>query len=89
MHVNYMVMNRETAECEVYGKKSYAEKHLNDKCFMFPVDSVDHEMEAELVLYPNTNKSAELSWVAEYKNGLWNSDLETADESNPVKFIRG
>jgi len=86
----YMIMNRKTAECEVYGSKDVAKKNLTTDCFMFPCDDVNNKADAELLLYPNANKNPKLGWVAEYiAEDLLNDDLEIATESNPVKFMRG
>lgn len=85
----YMVMNRETAECDVFGNEEAAENNLQPGCFIFPCDDVNCRKDAELLLYPNTNKQAKLSWVAEYQKDLCNDDLETATTLDPIKFMRG
>lgn len=87
MFINYMVMNSETAECDVFGNKNAAKKHIEDNCFIFPVDFVDDKSKAELLLYPNANSSASLPYVAEYAvEDLLNDDLRNADEDCLVKI---
>ena len=87
MFINYMVMNNETAECDVFGNKDAAKKHIENNCFIFPVDFVDDKSEAELLLYPNANNSASLPYVAEYAaEDLLNDDLRNAKEDQPIKI---
>ena len=88
--MNYMVMNSETAECDVFGSKNAAKKRIEKDCFIFPVDIVDDKSEAELLLYSNANGSASLPYVAEYvTEDLLNDDLRCAKEDNPVKIALG
>ena len=90
MHINYIVMNTETAECDVFGSKAAAKKNKGSGCFIFPVDFVDTNDEAELLLYPNADSNARLPYVAEYNNeDLINDDLRCAKEDNPVKIKLG
>lgn len=85
-----MVMNRETAECDVFGNKKAAEKNSSENTFIFPCDIVDDEEDAELLLYPNADKSAKLSYVAEYvAEDLSNDDLQDVGEDYPVKIALG
>lgn len=87
MFINYMVMNSETAECDVFGNKNAAKRHIENNCFIFPVDFVDDKSEAELLLYPNANSSASLPYVAEYvTEDLLNDDLRCAKEDQPIKI---
>lgn len=89
-HINYMVMNSKTAECEVYGNRNAAKKHIESDCFIFPIDFVDNKSEAELLIYPNVNKHSSLPWVAEYAaEDLLNDDLRCAKEDNPVRIALG
>lgn len=87
--MNYLVMNEKTAECDVFGSEKYAKKIATTDCFVFPIDFVEERDEAELLLYPNANKTAILPWVAEYKEDIINDDLKKATINNPVKIMRG
>lgn len=99
--MQYMVMDKETAECEIYNSKESANKNVkiiyNSKesdnknveinCFIFPIDIINNGNKAELILYSNAISDGTLPYVAEYvTNDLLNSDLQSATEDNPVKI---
>lgn len=88
MNINYMVMNAKTAECDVFGNKTAALKNATAGCFIFPIDFADDKEDAELLLYPNVNKSAKLPYVADYIS-VDNNDLRNVGEDYPVRIALG
>lgn len=85
--MQYMVMNKETAECEIYNSKESANKNVEINCFIFPINIINNGNKAELILYSNAISDGTLPYVAEYvTDDLLNTDLQSATEDNPVKI---
>lgn len=72
----FMVMNIDTAECDLFNTRAKAEKFLqenNANAFIIPV--IDVEKGVEVQLYPNADKASKYSFVGELRDDLFTSDL--------------
>lgn len=89
--MQYMVMDKETLECEIYNSKESANKNVKEiagiDCFIFPINIINNRNKADLILYSNAISDGTLPWVAEYvTDDLLNCDLQSVTEDNPVKI---
>lgn len=71
----FMVMNIDTAECDLFNTRAKAERFVAEHSNTFIIPVIDVEYQTEVQLYPNINKTSDYSFVGELKEDLYTSDL--------------
>lgn len=88
MNEFYMIINKETAETKIVSDMDDANEFLSDnnisrsEVIIIPCIESTFEMK----VYPNADIHSKYDFVAEYEDGLLNSDLEKSLQE-PVRFI--